>query len=125
MEFKQEETRKKREIKGITDKVTNSTYEGKNYPVVNVLLTEATPKYKLQALSRLLKSSVKTYDVDNMEEDQSIYVALKTDSIYKPVGRVTPQQVKTLMSILMGVNVELELEEGKVMDRMYIYALSS
>lgn len=125
MEYYEEEQIAKRKIRGITDTVSKHVEEDVKYPVVNVILDESVPRYKLQALSRLLKSSIKTDDVSSADDDKSIYVALKTDKIYKPIGRVMPKQVKTLMAILIGLKVELELEKGKFMDAKYIYALSS
>lgn len=125
MEFIEEEKRVKREIKGITDTVTQGTSEEVKYPVINIVLDKSTPRYKLQALSKLLKSSVKTDDAGESLGDMSISVALKTDTTYKVIGKVMPNQVKTLMSIIVGMSAELEREKGEIMDSMYIYALSN
>ena len=127
MEMYEEEQTNKREIKGITDKVTKDAKVDVQYPVINVILTGGTPKYKLQALAKLLKSSVKSEDENMVIADNSVHVALKSEEqgVYQPIGRVMPQQIKTLMSILVGVQLELEMEKGKIMDSKYIYALSS
>jgi hypothetical protein len=125
MEIIEEEVRPKREVKGITDKVTQSAISEIQYPVINILLDTAVPRYKLEALSRLLKSHVKDDNIDGVEQDLSVYVALKTDKVYKPIGRIMPKQIKTFMSIVHGLKVELEVEEGKIMDAKYIYALST
>lgn len=122
-----EEEQESRAIPGITDSITKQAVTGTNYPVVNVKLTSSIPKYKLEALSKLLKSDVKVSDTDENEEQLAnvVYVALKSDAIYKPIGKIMPKQVKTLMSILVGLDVELETKPGVIMDSKYIYALSS
>lgn len=126
MDFQEQDiTPKKREVKGLTDKVTANVERDVTFPVINIMLDQATPRYKLQALSKLLKSSVKTDEAGESTEDKSVSVALKTEDTYKVIGRVMPNQIKTLMSILIGLSVELEMEEGRVMDTKYIYALSS
>lgn len=125
MEMYEEEQTNKREVRGITDKVTKDAKVDVQYPVINVMLTGGTPKYKLQALARLLKSSVKSDDEEVVLQDNSVHVALKAEGVYKPIGRVMPQQIKTLMSILVGIELELEMEKGNIMDKKYIYALSS
>lgn len=124
--YEEEEQAEKYEIKGVTDKVTKSTVEETTYPLVHIIVDSGIPKYKIEALKRLLKSRVKNEAIkDDIATDDSIYIALRANGVTKTIGRIMPQQVKTLMSILTGVDIELELEKGKFMDSKYVYALSS
>lgn len=116
-----------RHIAGLTDKVTTRVEYGNSYPCLNILMDENVPRYKLQALSRLVKTGV-SVDDDELEVEydasQEVYVALKTERQYSVIGKVLPEQVKTLMSILIDTRLELELSKGVFKDPIYAYALS-
>ncbi|AFQ29894.1 hypothetical protein P4493_05410 [Bacillus thuringiensis] len=125
MQVYEEEVRHK-EVAGITDKITRNVVTGIQYPVVNILLTDNMPKHKMTALVSLLKAEVTKSEDSEDQLNKAVYISLKKgDEVRKPIGRILPKQVKTMMSILTGVDLELEMSQGEIMDSKYIYALSS
>lgn len=100
--------------------------------VINIIVTKGTPRYKLEALSRLLTTGVRVEDVDDnrietagLTGGNEVTVAIKSATNYKVIGSVMPQQIRTLMSLMMGETLELEVEKGVFKEPFYIYALSS
>lgn len=122
MEIVDEVKVQERNIEGLTGKVTRNVASDVEYPLIKVFLDNGVQKYKLEALSRLMKSGVKTDD--STLTNMSVSVGLVAGEKLKIIGRVMPTQIKTLMSTLTGLDVILELEEGKELDETYIYALS-
>ncbi|MEC2463865.1 hypothetical protein P9X10_02960 [Bacillus cereus] len=124
IEVYEEETRHK-EVAGITDTITRNVVSGINYPVVNILLSDNMPQHRMASLKNLLTSEVQKSDDSEEQLDNAVYLSLKGDGFRQPIGRILPKQVKTMMYILTGIDMELEMEQGKIMDKKYIYALSS
>ena len=104
-----------KEIKGITDTVTDYTYTGLTYPCIIFKRGIKLEKHKVQVISNMVKSST-----TGLLKDISLY--FDNDELYK-LGMISGVQVSPLIEIVGVENLVAFVDENTKLDASLIYTL--
>lgn len=107
-----------KEIKGITDTVTDYTYTGLSYPCIVFKQGFKLERHKVQVISNMVKSN--TVDI---KKDISLYFSNK-DQLYK-LGEISGVQVSPLIDIAGRDNLIAFLDADTELNDSLIYTLCS
>ena len=105
-----------KEIKGITDTVTDYTYTGLSYPCVMMKEGIQLERHKIQVVSNIVKSNAA-----GVVKDIALYFN-NNDQIYK-LGNIAGNQVSSLIDIIGRNKLTAFLSEGKELKGSLIYTL--
>lgn len=106
---------KRKEIKGITDKVSDFTLTGMSYPCIVFNPDFKCPKHKLKVVSNMVKSK-------SEDKDIAIYFINKGD-LYK-IGSIDGLQVNAFLEIIGEENLTGFYEDGKKLVGDKLFTLS-
>lgn len=105
-----------KEIKGITDKVTDYTYTKLSYPCIIFKEGIKLERHKVQVISNMVKSSTA-----GMIKDITIYFD-KTGNLYK-MGMLSGFQVNPLIDLVGVEGLDAFLDEDTKLEGSLIYTL--
>lgn len=107
-----------KEIKGITDTVTDYTYTGLSYPCIVFKQGFKLERHKVQVISNMVKSNTV-----GIKKDISLYFSNK-DQLYK-LGEISGVQVSPLIDIAGRDNLIAFLDADTELNDSLIYTLCS
>lgn len=107
-----------KEIKGITDTVTDYTYTGLSYPCIVFKQGFKLERHKVQVISNMVKSNT-----TGIKKDISLYFSNK-DQLYK-LGEISGVQVSPLIDIAGRDNLIAFLDADTELNDSLIYTLCS
>lgn len=107
-----------KEIKGITDTVTDYTYTGLSYPCIVFKQGFKLERHKVQVISNMVKSNTV-----GINKDISLYFS-NNDQLYK-LGEISGVQVSPLIDIAGRDNLIAFLDADTELNDSLIYTLCS
>lgn len=107
-----------KEIKGITDTVTDYTYTGLTYPCIIFKKGIKLERHKVQVISNMVKSSAV-----GMVKDISLYFN-NNEQLYK-MGMISGVQVNPLIDVVGRDSLDAFLDKDTKLSDSLIYTLCS
>lgn len=106
-----------KDIKGISDGITQFTYTNLSYPCILFNKDFKCPKHQLNVIKSMVESSIPTKDI-------SLYFFNSNEELFK-IGMIDGLQVKAFLEIIGVDNVKGYLSEDKILDGDLLYTLST